>query len=63
MDPPHVKSSCRRENQMSNPMGIGLGIEYAHGGISISFHARDRKNLQSSGYKVRNLLCNMEEYP
>ena len=29
MDPPHVKSACRRENQMSNPMGIGLGIEYA----------------------------------
>ena len=29
MGPPNIKSSCVTENQNSNPMGIGLGIDYA----------------------------------
>ena len=28
MDSPHIKSSCGTQNQNSNPMGIGLGIDY-----------------------------------
>ena len=28
MDSPHIKSSCGTQNKISNPMGIGLGIDY-----------------------------------
>ena len=28
MDSPHIKSSCGTQNKNSNPMGIGLGIDY-----------------------------------
>ena len=28
MDPPHIKTSCGTQNKNSNPMGIGLGIDY-----------------------------------
>ena len=28
MDCPHIKSSCGTQNKISNPMGIGLGIDY-----------------------------------
>ena len=28
MDPRDIKSSCGTQNVTSNPMGIGLGIEY-----------------------------------
>ena len=28
MDPPHIKTSCGTQNENSNPMRIGLGIDY-----------------------------------
>ena len=28
MDSAHIKSSCGTQNKNSNPMGIGLGIDY-----------------------------------
>ena len=28
MDSPPIKSSCGKQNKNSNPMGIGLGIDY-----------------------------------
>ena len=28
MDPPHIKASCGTQKKNSNPMGIGLGIDY-----------------------------------
>ena len=28
MDSPHIKSSCGKQNKISNPMGIGLRIGY-----------------------------------
>ena len=28
MDPPHIKTSCGTQKQNSNPMGIGLAIDY-----------------------------------
>ena len=28
MQPPYNKSSCAAENTISNPMGIGFGIDY-----------------------------------
>ena len=28
MDSPPIKSSCGTQNKNSNPMGIGLGIDY-----------------------------------
>ena len=28
MDSPHIKSSCGTQKTISNPMGIGLGIDY-----------------------------------
>ena len=28
MDSPHIKSSCGTQNKISNPMGIGLGVDY-----------------------------------
>ena len=28
MDSPHIKTSCGTQNKNSNPMGIGLGIDY-----------------------------------
>ena len=28
MDSPHIKSSCGTQNENSNPMGIGFGIDY-----------------------------------
>ena len=28
MDPPDIKASCGSENLNSNPMGIGLGMDY-----------------------------------
>ena len=28
MDPPNIKTSCWTQNKTSDPMGIGLGIDY-----------------------------------
>ena len=28
MDPPHIKTSCGTQKRNSNPMGIGLEIDY-----------------------------------
>ena len=27
MDPPHINTSCGTQNENSNPMGIGLGVD------------------------------------
>ena len=32
MDPPHIKSSCGTQNKNSNPMVIGLGMNYVTAG-------------------------------
>ena len=67
MDSPHIKSSCGTQNKISNPMGIGLGIDYVtwrkilkwipptsnlHVGKITKIFMWE--HFQSYGYRVRN---------
>ena len=61
MDPPHIKTSCGTQNKNSNPMGIGLGIDYVTWWEILkcipphqNFMWDTKKKFQSYGYRVRN---------
>ena len=61
MDPPHIKTSCGTQNKNSNPMGIGLGIDYVTWWEILkwdpphqNFMWGTKKKYQSYGYRVRN---------
>ena len=66
MDPPHIKTSCGTQIQNSNPMGIGLGIDYVTWWEFLKWIPPTSKppyqnfmwdtkiGFQSYGYRVRN---------
>ena len=55
MDSPHIKSSCGTQNKISNPMGIGLGIDYVTWRKILKWiPPHQMENFQSYGYRVRN---------
>ena len=47
MDSPHIKSSCGTQNKISNPMGIGLGIDY------VTIRNVDWRKIMSHGGKSK----------
>ena len=61
MDSPPIKSSCGTQNKNSNPMGIGLGIDYVTWRKILKWIPPDqifmwdtKQKFQSYGYRVRN---------
>ena len=61
MDPPHIKASCGTQKNNSNPMGIGLGLDYVTWWKILNgspphqtFMWDTKEKFPSYGYKVRN---------
>ena len=62
IDSPHIKSSRGTQNKHSNPMGIGLGIDYVTWRKILKWippqdqilHVGHKIKFQSYGYRVRN---------
>ena len=61
MDPPHIKTLCGTQKKNSNPMGIGLGIDYVTWWEILKLipptsklHVGHKRKFQSYGYRVRN---------
>ena len=46
MDRPHINISCGTENRISNPMGIGLGIDYVTGWEILKWTPPQHQNLK-----------------
>ena len=64
MNPPHIKWSCGTQNEISNPMGIGLQIVYVPWRnvpkcipATSNLHVGQKVKRPSYEYKIRNGVC------
>ena len=70
LDPPRLKSSCDTQNTIGTPMEIRLGIDYVTWGsiqklfpTHLIFICDTNQYFRSYRNRVRNCLCDLEEYP